>query len=64
MRRAGGGREERERERKMGYKQELWAVGSRSVHLSQSWLMMEAVNIHLLPAHYNFILKPGALELS
>lgn len=62
MRRAGGVREERER--KMGYKQELWAVGSRSVHLSQSWLMMEAVNIHLLPAHYNFILKPGALELS
>lgn len=64
MRWAGGVREERERERKMGYKQELWAVGSRSVHLSQSWLMMEAVNIHLLPAHYNFILKPGALELS
>lgn len=51
-------------EREMGYEQELWAVGSRSVHLSQSWLMMEAVNIHLLPAHYNFILKPGALELS
>ncbi len=55
---------ERERERKVGYELELWAVGSRSVQLSQSWLMMEAVKIHLLPAHYNFILEPGALELT
>ncbi len=53
---------EREREREVGYELELWAVGSRSVQLSQSWLTMEAVKIHLLPAHYNFILEPGALE--
>lgn len=54
---------ERERKREVGYELELWAVGSGSVQLSQSWLMMEAVKIHLLPAHYNFILKSGVLEL-
>lgn len=42
---------------------ELGAEGSGSVQLSQSWLMMEAVKIHLLPAHYSFVLKPGAQEL-
>lgn len=52
-----------EREREVGYELELWAVGSRSAWLSQSWLMMEAAKIHLLPAHYNSILRPGAVEL-
>lgn len=49
--------------REVGFQLELWAVGSRSLQLSQSWLMMEAAQIHLLPPHYHFILKPEALEL-
>lgn len=50
-------------ERELGCGWELRAVGSRSVQLSQAWLILEAVKIHLLPAHYNFILQPEAHEL-
>lgn len=50
-------------ESELGCGWEPRAVGSRSVQLSQAWLILEAVKIHLLPAHYNFILQPEAHEL-
>lgn len=53
---------EGEKKTELGYELERWAGGSGSVPLSQAWLTMEAVEIHLLPAHYNFILEPRALE--
>lgn len=57
--------EEERRVSEVGYGLELRAVGSRSVPLSQSWLTVEAVKIHLLPfARYDSSLEPGAPELS